>query len=406
VKKTADVMIDKWVVHPYRALVPEMPKEKLDILTQRTRLKGKQRYAIWTDEQERILDGRAQLRACLAAGVTPVLSISDMADEPAWAVMESITRTHYTGGQCSLIAESLLIPLAVEARDRQRTAGKPLPKELGKGEAVQIAAKAVGKTNAVYVREITRLKKSCPEVIPYIQNGLIPRVPDATKIAAMDEAPRKSALKALDKGTDISLVIDRRKKADDEWNTPEDICEAVRAAFDGEIVCDPCDSEKPSKVKATNRYTKAKDGLKKRWPDRTFVNPPFSAAPAWVRNAIAEASSATINRDGTEEPKPKDEQAKRIYVLLPVRPDSAHQTALLNTAADVLLLADRIAFDKPGKTTKETGRISIMIAGLNISTTHLVDNGLDGMVVRKHSTGQAPDEYEAWAAWLDKEQSN
>lgn len=401
-------MIDKWVVHPYRVLVPEMPQEKLDILTQRTRLKGKQRYAIWTDEQERILDGRAQLRACLAAGVKPVFSVSDMADEPAWAVMESITRTNYTGGQCSLIAESLLGPLENEARDRQRTGGKPLPKIFGKvkGEAVQIAAKAVGKTNAVYVREIARLKKSCPEVIPYIQNGLIPRVPDATKIAAMDEAPRKSALKALDKGTDISLVIDRRKKADDEWNTPEDICEAIRAAFDGEIVCDPCDSAKPSKVKATLPYTKTMNGLKKRWPDRTFVNPPFSAAPEWVLNAIAEASSATINAKGIEVPKPADEQGKRIYVLLPVRPDSAHQTALLNTAADVLLLADRIAFDKPGKKTKQTGRISIMIAGLNISTTHLVDNGLDGMVIRSFSPGQSVDEYEAWAAWLDKENAN
>jgi hypothetical protein len=135
------------------------------------------------------------------------------------------------------------------------------------------------------------------------------------------------------------------------------------------------------------------------------VNPPFSAAPVWVLNAIAEASSATINADGAEEPKPANEQGKRIYVLLPVRPDSAHQTALLNAAADVLLLADYIAFAKPDQKRKETGRISIMIAGLNISTTHLVDNGLEGMVVRRLSPGQSIDEYEAWTAWLDKEQS-
>jgi hypothetical protein len=90
--------------------------------------------------------------ACLSLGLRPKMVVSERVDF-AWLVIDSINRTSYTSAQRTLIAARLLEPLEAEARARQGTAGKPLPKKFRKGEAAEIAAKAVGKTNAPYVRE-------------------------------------------------------------------------------------------------------------------------------------------------------------------------------------------------------------------------------------------------------------
>lgn len=379
----AEVRIGSYVVHPYRTFVPEMPAETLAALTDEIRAAGKPTGEVTVDAHGRILDGRAQLRACLAAGVAPRIVQSPSADWPALVVLRSMRRTHYTGAQCSLTAARLLGPFSKEARERQRTAGRALPKKFPKGGAATLAARAVGNTNVVYVRHAVRLLQTQPEIVKLIDAGFVPRMAQANALACLPDSRRNSAVRDIAAGKDVSLVIDRRRTVSDEWLTPEEIAAAVTAAFGGRIVCDPCASAGGSNVEATVPYTKSDDGLdeKKPWYDRTFLNPPFSTARRWVERALREAKPI---------PDSGEAQAKRIYVLLPVRPDSEHQTALLNRAIDVLFLADRVSFEKPGERRTGTGRLSVMIAGLNCTTHELVQNGLEGVVVRRSLSPYLP----------------
>lgn len=63
---------------------------------------------------------------------------------------------------------------------------------------------------------------------------------------------------------------------DDEWFTPEERIEPVRAVLD-EIDLDPATHFEAQKlIKATNYYTKADDGLAHEWHGRVWLNPPYS----------------------------------------------------------------------------------------------------------------------------------
>src|ERR1700736_603392 len=90
-------------------------------------------------------------------------------------------------------------------------------------------------------------------------------------------------------------------------------------------------------------------------------------------------------------------ETKRIYVLLPVRPDSDHQAELFSVATDVLFLSGHVAFAKPAAGAKEPGRNSILIAGLKCSTSDLLDMGLEGIIVQgERKAFPAPDSVEEY----------
>jgi len=72
---------------------------------------------------------------------------------------------------------------------------------------------------------------------------------------------------------------------------PPHIVEAVRVAFGGEIALDPC-SGPGSAVGALKSFVKPKNkkhigpDLTMEWPDRTYINPPFSCADEWCGRAV------------------------------------------------------------------------------------------------------------------------
>jgi hypothetical protein len=206
----------------------------------------------------------------------------------------------------------------------------------------------------------------------------------AKTLAGFAPAKYRRSVERIDNGEEPSFVLRESKPSDDLWLTPENIVIAVRAAFDGKIMCDPCAPlEKGSYVDAEIKYTEKDNGLTKPWPDRTFVNPPFSKAREWVPHAIKQHTFG-----------------QRMFLLLPIRPDSDHQQLLFDEATDILLLDERVSFGKPDKAKKGTGKISIMIAAFGCTTQDLVEAGLEGKVVMtvRPADADMDEKIERWKA--------
>jgi len=375
--EAAEVRIGPYVVHPYRAVIPEMDEKLLATLIEDTKARG-QLYDFTVDRQGRVIDGRAILRACLAAGIKPKAPAVYDGDDIATFVAGRVRRAIVSKAEYALIAARLMGPLEREARERQMS-GKRVGKEFPKGKPAEIAARAVGNTNHVHVRLARDIIKTHPEIVELIEGRFIKRMAHVEILCKLNPRKLKTSIAKIRAGEDPSLVLRESKPVDDLWLTPEDIVVAVREAFGGEIKCDPCAASKGSVVRASVQYTERQDGLnpKNPWYDRTFVNPPFSKAKLWVERALQE------HKNG-----------KRIFVLLPVRPDSDHQVDLIRSANDVLLLGSRVAFGKPKDGNKGVGRVSVMIAGLGISTKYLVEVGLEGIVVES----QAPEDWSGFEA--------
>jgi phage N-6-adenine-methyltransferase len=67
-----------------------------------------------------------------------------------------------------------------------------------------------------------------------------------------------------------------KSKVGDEWGTPLEIVEPIRAFF-GHIDTDPASNDTAQRVvKAGRHFTKADDGLAQEWHGRVFLNPPYS----------------------------------------------------------------------------------------------------------------------------------
>ena len=367
---TAEVRIGKFIVHPYRELVPAMPNDNYKNLRDKIQKLRAPTAFVTIDSQDRIIDGRSQLRACLEVEVEPKFDRTTRQDI-ANMILESMAGTPYTRAQCTLMAARLMDPLIEEAQARQKS-GKHLGENFPRGKSADLAAKAVTGTNGKFVRAARLLVEAKSEIVGLIDDGTLPRMNQVITLASMEPDFQRKAISRLRGGESPDLVFAKPKQVDDVWLTPEDIAEAVRAAFYGEIVCDPCSSsEGDDFVRATHAYTIEQDGLKEEnpWYDRTFVNPPFSDPKPWIARAIRESALG-----------------KRIYLLLPARTGSMHQTAILNEAIDVLFVDKRVAFPKPGRAAKGTGQNAIMIAGLLCSTQPLVDMGIAGTVISAQSS--------------------
>jgi DNA N-6-adenine-methyltransferase (Dam) len=75
----------------------------------------------------------------------------------------------------------------------------------------------------------------------------------------------------------------------DEWGTPVEIIEPVRAFYGGQIDCDPATNLVAQRiVRATIYYTKEQDGLRQPWPGKTLLNGPYSNLAPWVNKLISE----------------------------------------------------------------------------------------------------------------------
>jgi site-specific DNA-methyltransferase (adenine-specific) len=72
--------------------------------------------------------------------------------------------------------------------------------------------------------------------------------------------------------------------ATDEWETPQDVFDALDKEF--HFTLDPCSTD--DNAKCRKHYTKQEDGLAQDWTGETvFCNPPYGKeAPAWMRKCL------------------------------------------------------------------------------------------------------------------------
>lgn len=107
----------------------------------------------------------------------------------------------------------------------------------------------------------------------------------------------------------MNKVLYSRKS--DEWETPKEI---YNKFIENEYF-DPC----PINHK--------KDGLKIKWKEKNFVNPPYSKIKKWVEKAIKE------NKKG-----------KEVVLLIPARTDTKYFRSLVDYGADFIFITGRLKF--------------------------------------------------------------
>lgn len=118
------------------------------------------------------------------------------------------------------------------------------------------------------------------------------------------------------------------EKSQDNWRTPENVLERVRACFDGVIGCDPCtDADNPTGAEMW--CNEVIDGLTHTWgPGTVYVNCPYSQIRPWL-----EKCGNRYAVDGNE-----------IIALIPARTDTRAWHEAMATAKAFCLWRGRLTF--------------------------------------------------------------
>ena len=168
--------------HPVASIFPMMGQDEYSDLKSDIEQNGLLE-SIWLDQEGLIVDGRK--------------------------------RRHLTQSQKACVALEIEVQLAIEARERQRIAGLTFGR--GQGEkVVTILSLAIGKsrdkaamtmgTSPSYVSDAKKIKNDDPQVFESIASGKI-NIPDAKKIAKLEEPQRKEVLGKIDSGLNPADAI-------------------------------------------------------------------------------------------------------------------------------------------------------------------------------------------------------
>lgn len=113
-----------------------------------------------------------------------------------------------------------------------------------------------------------------------------------------------------------------------EWETPQDVFDALNAEF-GPFNLDPCATSE--NAKCLNYYTAGDDGLTKPWWGKVFVNPPYGRTIKWWIRACYVA---------TQTP----DAAELVVALLPSRTDTAWWHDYVMKATEIRFIRGRLRF--------------------------------------------------------------
>jgi site-specific DNA-methyltransferase (adenine-specific) len=116
----------------------------------------------------------------------------------------------------------------------------------------------------------------------------------------------------------------------DDWETPKVLLQSLEKEF-GPLF-DPC----PVKHDF--------DGLSIPWKDPTFVNPPYSDWPRWVKKGVAENA-----------------KGKTIIFLLPARTDTRTFHEYIYHKAEIRFLKGRLKFRLNGQVSKSSATFPSML---------------------------------------------
>lgn len=228
----------------------------------------------------KILDGRNRYRACKEAGVEPVCHTYTGDDAAGYVVSLNIMRRHLSESQRAIAAAKLAgLPDGVRADRQGVPIGAPSPSRAMAAEMFGVGERSVARGQAV-------VRRGVPELVDAVERGnmAVARAAEITKLAPEEQ---REAVRHHHRTSN---------SGDEEWYTPDDILESVRAVL-GCIDLDPASSESAqARVCAANYYTAEDDGLSRDWSGRVWMNPPYTrgSVDAFMAKLSAEYQSGRV----------------------------------------------------------------------------------------------------------------
>lgn len=143
--------------------------------------------------------------------------------------------------------------------------------------------------------------------------------------------------------------------ATDSWVTPQELVAAL-----GPFDLDPCQCVPQPWPCAKEAYTVADDGLSKPWKGRVWLNPPYSAAGAWLRKLADHGDGIALIFARTE---------TRMFV-----------SNVWRRADALLFLYGRLYFHRPdgSRAGSNSGGPSVLVAYGDRNVQALRNSGLPG----------------------------
>lgn len=84
--------------------------------------------------------------------------------------------------------------------------------------------------------------------------------------------------------------LEQSEKTSDDYLTPRWVFDMLDLTFDLDVAAPPWETHVP----AARKFTKADDGLSQIWEGRVWMNPPYSAATAWVHRFIQHGNGIAL----------------------------------------------------------------------------------------------------------------
>lgn len=217
--------------HEVTQILPLMAKDEFEDLKNDIAQHGL-REPIWIDQSGAIIDGRHRYRACIELEIEPEYRVC-VSDRSLilFVISLNFNRRHLTPTQKAFVAIDIEAYLALEAKVRQREAGKlygeqhpkdedvkqdlnlfdteapdvvekipqpPAKQKLTDGKSRTHAAKTVG-VNPRYVSDAKRIAAIAPDVAEFARLGKL-AMPDAIRITNLTEPLRNEVLKRIEEG--------------------------------------------------------------------------------------------------------------------------------------------------------------------------------------------------------------
>lgn len=114
---------------------------------------------------------------------------------------------------------------------------------------------------------------------------------------------------------------------DTKWETPQWLFDKLDAIYNFDL--DPCAS--PENAKCKWYYTKADNGLKKKWRGNVFMNPPYGREISkWIKKAYRESRKGCT-----------------VVALIPARTDTSWWHDYVLRANEIIFIRGRLKFRNP-----------------------------------------------------------
>ena len=264
----------------FRALIPPLQPEELQMLEQSIVEEGcRDPLTVWA-EAGILLDGHNRLDICTRHGLTYELrELSFDGREAAldWMDRNQLGRRNLTPLGLSMlrgrIYERTKKPEGGSGSNQHRRKDEQLGQNVpvAKTDTAAALAENLGvtdrtiKRDAQLVRAVESLKPSVPDIVQRVMSGDVP-----SKQAVIEAA------KEPERAAEILKPHVAHNSGQNEWYTPAEWIGLARSVM-GDIDCDPASCELANEtVKAARFYSAQDDGRSRPWGERVWMNPPYA----------------------------------------------------------------------------------------------------------------------------------